>query len=116
MKKWLGCCAGTALVMLLMAALLLLVGLPAAIEYIASLDVEIVLDLQTGERYPFDNWNLVVTDIHDPSADFAIVESGEAFILSPDDLHTLPGGYVIRLVTVQDEVARIQLFAPVQEE
>ena len=116
MKKWLGCCAGTTSLVLLLVALLLWVGLPAAIEYIASLEVEMVFDLQMDEWYPFERWNLTVTDIDATSADFAIVETGKSFTLSLDALYSLPEGYVIRLVTIQDEVVRIQLFAPVQEE
>jgi hypothetical protein len=115
MKKGIGCCAVITLVMLLLGALVLLVGLPAAIEYIASLDVEIVLDLPVGEQYPFGDWNLTVTDVYDAGADFAIVETGGSFSLAPDHIYALPGGYVIRLIAVQGDVVRIQLFAPIME-
>jgi hypothetical protein len=115
MKKGIGCCAGIVLLMLLLGALLLLVALPAAIEYIASLDVEIIFDLQMGEQYSFGDWNLVVTTIHDTSADFAVVETGETFNLAANDMATLPGGYVVRLVAIQGNIVRVQLFAPIVE-
>ena len=128
MKKWIGCCAGITLIGLLLGALLLLVGLPAALEYLGSLDVEVVFDLRMGERYIFDDWDLLVTGIHEAAVDFVVmatgapVESGESFTLAlsgaeTQTFYTLPGGYVIRLVAVfPDHTVRIQLFAPVQEE
>ena len=78
--------------------------------------VEIVFDLQMGEQYPFGDWNITITGIQDTSADFAIVETGETFNLSLNGLHILPGGYVIRLITIQGDLVRVQLFAPVAEE
>jgi hypothetical protein len=114
MKRLVGCCAGIMLIMFLLGALLLLVGFPAAIGYIGSLDMEIIFDLQAGEQYTFGEWALIVTNIHDMSVDFEIVGS-EAFTLSVNKLHNLRGGYVIRLVTINDDIVRVQLFAPVEE-
>jgi len=127
MKKWVGCCAGITLLGLLLGALLLLVGLPAALEYLGSLEVEVVFDLRVGERYVFDNWDLLVTGVHDAEVDFVVVatgapmESGESFTLALSGVetpafHILPDGYVIRLIEVYPDRVRIQLFAPVQEE
>jgi hypothetical protein len=114
MKRFVGCCAGVMLIMLLIGALLLLVGFPAAIDYIGSLDMEIVFDLQVNERYTFGEWDLVVTSIYNSSADFEIT-GDEAFTLSPNELQTLPGGYVIRLVGINENIVRVQLFAPAEE-
>jgi len=127
MKKWIGCCAGISLFILLLGALLLLVGLPAVLEYLGSLDVEVVFDLQAGDRYIFDDWDLVVTGIHDAEVDFVVMatgapmESGEAFTLAlsgagDSAFYTLPDGYVIRLIEVYPDRVRIQWFVPVQEE
>jgi hypothetical protein len=116
MKKGIGCCAGIALVLLLLGALLLLVGLPTALEYLASLQVETVVDLQVGEAYSFGDWHLVLTGSQGTAAGFVILETGETFALSFDELHALPGGYVIRLLAIQDDAVRIQWFTPVTEE
>jgi hypothetical protein len=111
MKRLVGCCAGITLIMLLLGALLLLVGFPTAINYIGSLDMEIVFDLQVGEHYSFGNWDLIVTSIRNTSVDFEIT-GGETFTLSLNELHNLPGGYVIRLVAINETIIRTQLFAP----
>jgi hypothetical protein len=114
MKRFVGCCAGIIFITLLLGALLLLVGFPAMMNYIGSLDMGIVFDLQVGERYIFGNWDLTVVSIHNTSADFDLSD-GKTFTLSPNELKLLPGDYVIRLVAINEHVVRVQLFAPVEE-
>jgi hypothetical protein len=114
MKRLVGCCAGIVFITLLLGSLLLLVGFPAAIDYISSLDMEIVFDLRVGERYTFADWDLIVTSTNNLSVDFEI-SGGEIFTLSPNELHNLPGGYVVRLVAINGDIVRVQLFAPVEE-
>jgi hypothetical protein len=113
MKRLIGCCAGIVLITLLFSALLLLVGFPGMMNYIGSLDMKIVFDLQVGEHYSFGERELVVTSIHNSSVDFELSD-GKTFTLSPNELQTLPGDYVIRLVAINGNIVRVQLFAPVE--
>ncbi len=115
------CCFGSVLIVLLLGAALFLIGLPALLDYVASLDRQPVVDLHPGEPYAFGGGELWVVGVEDPGCPvdgsclpagtvvvtFELLPSGTTFALTlmeteaGSELYLLPGGYVIRLLAVR---------------
>jgi len=124
-RRWLTCCASTAAVALIAAALLLLVGIPALVGYLAGYDRQPLFDLQgLGQRHTMGVYDVILMAVteagcssgarcHPAHVTFEVVRhggevgSGTAYRVdlpageAASDLIALADGTALRVVAVR---------------
>jgi hypothetical protein len=124
-KRWLTCCAGATAVALMAAALLLLVGIPALVGYLAGYDRQPLFDIQgIGQRHTIGAYDVILIAVSEADCStsdtcqqvnitFEIVRpdeeagSGRSYSVSlqagasSSDLTTLEDGTALRVITVR---------------
>ena len=97
MRRLLGCCLVTALVLLGLLAALLLIGLPILLDYLEQLDPAQVVELSVGAAYPLgaNDLQIVAADRQSVTVNY----DGITYPISAE-WFTLPDGYSLRLLAV----------------